>query len=186
MATHSSILPGKSHGQRSLEGYSPQGQGCKGLDAAEHLNISINNYYLIFFYFIASAWKIPPCGPKIRTKLCSLSYSCLENPRDGGAWWAAICVVAQSRTQLKQLSSSRSSSLSYSTFWGVWSLLLEKERPGPGLISALPVFLIPLTLSQIFRLACLHISSTEAISFIPSFPFGLSALCPCIPAVSGL
>jgi len=27
--------------------------------------------------------------------------SCLENPRDGGAWWAAICGVAQSRTRLK-------------------------------------------------------------------------------------
>ena len=35
-----------------------------------------------------------------------LQCSCLENPRDGGAWWAAICGVAQSRTQLKQLSSS--------------------------------------------------------------------------------
>ena len=33
--------------------------------------------------------------------------SCLENPRDGGAWWAAISGVAQSRTQLKQLSSSK-------------------------------------------------------------------------------
>ena len=35
-------------------------------------------------------------------------YSCLENPRDGGAWWAAICGVAQSRTRLKHLSSSSS------------------------------------------------------------------------------
>ena len=33
----------------------------------------------------------------------------LENPRDGGAWWAAIYGVAQSRTRLKRLSSSRSS-----------------------------------------------------------------------------
>jgi len=32
--------------------------------------------------------------------------SCLENPRDGGAWWAAVYGVAQSRTQLKWLSSS--------------------------------------------------------------------------------
>ena len=32
--------------------------------------------------------------------------SCLENPRDGEAWWAAVCGVAQSRTRLKQLSSS--------------------------------------------------------------------------------
>ena len=35
-----------------------------------------------------------------------LECSCLENPRDGGAWWAAIYGVAQSRTRLKQLSSS--------------------------------------------------------------------------------
>ena len=36
--------------------------------------------------------------------------SCLENPRDGGAWWAAVYGVSQSRTQLKRLSSSSSSS----------------------------------------------------------------------------
>ena len=35
-----------------------------------------------------------------------LQCSCLENPRDGGAWWAAIYGVAQSQTQLKQLRSS--------------------------------------------------------------------------------
>ena len=35
-----------------------------------------------------------------------LQCSCLENPRDGGAWWAAIYGVAQSQTQLKRLSSS--------------------------------------------------------------------------------
>ena len=33
-----------------------------------------------------------------------LQYSCLENPVDGGAWWAAIHGVAQNRTRLKQLS----------------------------------------------------------------------------------
>ena len=38
------------------------------------------------------------------------SFSCLENPRDGGAWWAAVYGVAQSRTRLKRLSSSSSSS----------------------------------------------------------------------------
>ena len=36
-----------------------------------------------------------------------LQCSCLENPRDGGAWWAAVYGVAQSRTRLKRLSSSR-------------------------------------------------------------------------------
>ena len=39
-----------------------------------------------------------------------LQYSCLENPRDRGAWWAAVYGVAQSRTRLKRLSSSSSSS----------------------------------------------------------------------------
>ena len=42
-----------------------------------------------------------------------LQYSCLENPRDGGSWWAAIYGVAQSRTWLKRLSSSEN--LLYST-----------------------------------------------------------------------
>ena len=36
-----------------------------------------------------------------------LQCSCLENPRDGGAWWAAVYGVTQSRTWLKRLSSSR-------------------------------------------------------------------------------
>ena len=37
-----------------------------------------------------------------------LQCSCLENPRDGGAWWAAVYGVAQSQTRLKGLSSSSS------------------------------------------------------------------------------
>ena len=41
-----------------------------------------------------------------------LQCSCQENPRDGGAWWAAVCGIAQSRTRLKWLSSSSSSSSS--------------------------------------------------------------------------
>ena len=40
-----------------------------------------------------------------------LQCSCLENPRDRGAWWAAIYGVAQSQTRLKLLSSSSSSSI---------------------------------------------------------------------------
>ena len=45
-----------------------------------------------------------------------LQCSCLENPRDGGAWWAAIHGVAQSRTRLKWLSSSSSSSMKHKSF----------------------------------------------------------------------
>ena len=37
-----------------------------------------------------------------------LQYSCLENPKDGGAWWASVYGAAQSQTQLKRLSSSSS------------------------------------------------------------------------------
>ena len=47
-----------------------------------------------------------------------LQCSCLENPRDGGAWWAALYGVAQSQTRLMQLSSSSSSS----------SMNTEKEK----------------------------------------------------------
>ena len=38
-----------------------------------------------------------------------LQHTCLENPRDGGAWWAAACGVAQSRTRLEQRGSSSNS-----------------------------------------------------------------------------
>ena len=46
-----------------------------------------------------------------------LQCSCLENPRDRGAWWAAIYGVAQSRTRLKRLSSSSSSLQSHQKVW---------------------------------------------------------------------
>ena len=55
-----------------------------------------------------------------------LQCSCLENPRDGGAWWAAIYGVAQRRTRLKRLSSSSSSVLQGSAL--VFRLA---ERAGP-------------------------------------------------------
>ena len=48
-----------------------------------------------------------------------LQRPCLENPRDGGAWWAAIYGVAQSRTRLKRLSSSSSSICSLWLLYGL-------------------------------------------------------------------
>ena len=45
-----------------------------------------------------------------------LQCSCLENPRDRGAWWGAVFGVAQSRTRLKRLSSSSSSSAQWQNF----------------------------------------------------------------------
>ena len=61
-----------------------------------------------------------------------LQYSCLENTRDGEAWWAAIYGGAQSRTRLKRLSSSSNSSIN-SCHKGPMSLLMlysqEEVRP---------------------------------------------------------
>ena len=84
------LLPGKSHGRRSLEACSPWGRW--GLDTTERLH----------FHF-----SLPCIGEGNGNPL---QCSCLENPRDGGAWWAAIYGVSQSRTRLKWLSSSSSSS----------------------------------------------------------------------------
>ena len=53
-----------------------------------------------------------------------LQCSCLENPRDGGAWWAAVYGVSQSRTRLKWLSSSSSSPLQYSCL----GILMDRGR----------------------------------------------------------
>ena len=80
------LLPGKSHGRRSLVGYSPWGR--EELDVTERLH----------FHFSLSCIGEGNGNP--------FQCSCLENPRDGGAWWAAIYGVAQSWTQLKRLSSS--------------------------------------------------------------------------------
>ena len=52
-----------------------------------------------------------------------LQCSCLENPRDGGAWWAAISGVTQSRTRLKRLSSSSSSSNAFRRWFKLWLIL---------------------------------------------------------------
>ena len=83
------LLPGKSHGQRSLIGWSPW--GCKESDTTERLE----------FHFSLSCIGEGNGNP--------LQCSCLENSR--GAWWAAVYGVAQSQTQLKRLSSSTSSSM---------------------------------------------------------------------------
>ena len=63
-----------------------------------------------------------------------LQCCCLENPRDRGAWWAAVYGVAWSQTQLKRLSSSSSSSRSMTTNYAdYWSL--HKASKGQGLES---------------------------------------------------
>ena len=82
------LLPGKSHGWRSLVGCSPWGR--EESDTTEWLH----------FHFSLSCVGEGNGNP--------LQCSCLENPRNGGAWWAAVYGVTQSRTRRKQLSSSSS------------------------------------------------------------------------------
>ena len=111
------LLPGKSHGWRSLEGCSPWGHW--GSDTTDQLH----------FHFSLSCIGEGNGNP--------LQGSCLENPRDRGAWWAAVYGVTQSRTRLKWLRSSSSSKfipgISFTALWGhykfhvglVFSIVLE-------------------------------------------------------------
>ena len=80
------LLPGKSHGQRSLVGC--RLWGYTDSDTTKWLPFSLS------------------C---IGGNGNPLQCSCLENLRDGGAWWAAIYGVAQNQTWLKRFSSSSSS-----------------------------------------------------------------------------
>ena len=58
-----------------------------------------------------------------------LQCSCLENPRDGGAWWAAVYGFAQSQTRLKRLSSSSSSMLNMEKAMAPHSSILAWKIP---------------------------------------------------------
>ena len=82
------LSAGNSHGRRSLVGCSPWGH--EKSDMTERLH----------FHFSLSCIGGGNGNP--------LQCSCLENLRDGGAWWVAVYGVSQSRTRLKQLSSSSS------------------------------------------------------------------------------
>ena len=59
-----------------------------------------------------------------------LQCSCLENPRDGRAWWAAVCGVTQSRTRLKWLSSSSSRYYSKKHLWFLVDRSTQREASG--------------------------------------------------------
>ena len=83
------LLPGKPHGRRSPMSCSPW--GFEESDTTERLH----------FHFSLSCIGEGNGNP--------LQCSCLENPRNGGAWWAAVYGVTQSWTRLKRLSSSVSS-----------------------------------------------------------------------------
>ena len=78
------LLPRKSHGWRSLVGCSPWGREESDMTEWFHFHFSLS--------CIGEGNGSP------------LQCSCLENPRDRGAWWAAVYGVPQSRTRLKWLS----------------------------------------------------------------------------------
>ena len=80
------LLPGKSHGWRSLVGCRPWGREESDMTERLHFQFSLS--------YIGEGNGNP------------LQCSSLENSRDGGAWWATVYGVAQSRTRLKRLSSS--------------------------------------------------------------------------------
>ena len=105
------LLPGKSHGWRSLVGRSPRGR--EESDTTEQLH----------FHFSLSCIGEGNGNP--------LQCSCLENPRDGGAWWAAVYEVAQSRTRLKRLSSSSSSTVQQLAYKG-WGKSTEGSNHRAG------------------------------------------------------
>ena len=88
------LLPGKSHEWRTLVGCSPWGR--LGSDTTERLH----------FHFSLSCIGEGNGNP--------LQCSCLENTRDGRAWWAALYGVTQGWTRLKRLSSSSSSNIEIS------------------------------------------------------------------------
>ena len=132
------LLPGKSHGQSSLEGCSPWGRWVLDMTERLHLHFSLScigegNGNPLQCSCLENtrdrgAWWATVHGvAKSWTRLSDFTFtfhfhawekengnplqcSCLENPRDGGAWWAAILGITQSRTWLKRLSSSSSSS----------------------------------------------------------------------------
>ena len=87
------LLPGKFHGWRSLVGYSPW--GCKGADMTERLH----------FHFSLS------CIGEGNGN--SLQWSCLENPREGGAWWATVHGVSKSQTGLSDYTFTFKNSMAF-------------------------------------------------------------------------
>ena len=94
------------------------------------------------------SWLQSPSGEGNGTPL---QYSCLENPMDGGAWWAAVHGVAKSRTQLKRFSSS--SSRTY----------VSPDFP------IHPSSLSPLGVHTVVLCVCVSISAFHIRSSVPSF-----------------
>ena len=102
MATHSSTLAWKIPWTEEPGGLQSMGSLRVRHDWATSLSLFTFTFH---FHFSLSCIGEGNGNP--------LQYSCLEDPRDGGAWWAAIYGVAQSRTWLMWLNSSSSSSKTF-------------------------------------------------------------------------
>ena len=139
------LLPGKSHGQRSLVGCSPWGHEESDTTEGLHFHFSLScieegNGNALQYTSLENPWRVEPGGLRSMGSLrvahdwaTSLSLFTFMhwrrkwqptpvflpgNPRDGGAWWAAVSGVAQSQTQLTRLSSSSSMRI------GWWSVAI--------------------------------------------------------------
>ena len=144
------LLPGKFHGRRSLVGCRPWGR--EESDTTKRLH----------FHFSLSCIGEGNGNP--------LQRSCLQNPRDGGAWWATVYGVAQSRTRLKWLSSS---SNSHSLL--AWRVSIERS----ALILMGMLFVVFPLLLLIFAL-CVWSSLVWLICVLGSLSLGLSCLGLCV------
>ena len=69
-----------------------------------HIAVQFSQHHLLKRPSFLHCIVLPPLSGEGNSN--PLQYSCLENPVDGGAWWAAVYGVTQSQTRLKQLSSS--------------------------------------------------------------------------------
>ena len=106
------LLPGKSHGQGSLVGCSPWDRWESDTTEWLHFHLSLS------------------CTGEGNGN--PLQCSCLENPRDRGAWWAAVYGVTQSRTRLKRLCSSSILGLKFSicTDHSVYKEVMKTKETG--------------------------------------------------------
>ena len=136
------LLPGKSHGRRSLVGCSPWGHEESDMTERLHLHFSLS------------------CIGEGNGNPLQCSY--LESPRDGGAWWAAVYGVAQSRTRLKRLSRS-SNAFSWQNSVSLCRASFCTPRPNlpvmPG-ISWLPTFAFQYPIMK--RMSFLGVSSRRS------------------------
>ena len=139
------LLPGKSHGWRSLVGCSPGGR--------EESDTTVR----LHFHFSLSCTGEGNGNP--------LQCSCLKNPRDGGAWWAGVYGLAQSRTGLKRLSSSSSSRL-FITFLPKNKCLLISRLQTPSAVIFEPQKIKSATVSTVSPSICHEVMGPDAMIFV--------------------